>query len=387
MRKGIEPLLASVLFVAISIIAITIVVQIGMPAIEKLQDMAAIEQAKGVLSNLDTVIRDVAVEGLGSTRVLSLELKKGNLVVDSLNNRIYYELKTYADIISPRSRKAIGNLIIASDSNVNVRENATHIVLENEHLRVSILKNQTLEQIGNVSSNFTQSTQQQFSFGDVNENTTVTAQGVTLNITAGEYSLSGNYTSVVGDAGGPATWGALSYAATVPPETNLSFQIATDNIGNPTNFVGPDGTAGTLYASQQNIWAGHNSQRYIRFKAFFNTSDVSVSPLLKNVSINYEANVIGYTLGVLNTSRIIESLYFIDQNKYLNGTVSLNIDNDPRTETGLGTITAKEVGSNLPRGVAIAKINSTPAYYEIWLTLESGADWFAIEGKNYQRNI
>ncbi len=132
-RKAIAPLLAGALYVGIVSVAILLVVQIGSPAITKMQDIAALDQAKDSLANLEKVLESVAAEGKGSTRIVPVQIKKGKIYVESANDKIYYSLDTKAEIISPRTKREIGNLYFSSNANVDVRDNGTDIVLENEH--------------------------------------------------------------------------------------------------------------------------------------------------------------------------------------------------------------------------------------------------------------
>lgn len=133
-RKAVSPLLAGALYVGIVSVAILIVVQTGSPAITKMQDIAAVDQAKDSFAVLDKVIQDVASEGRGSTRVVPVQIKKGDVIIDSSNDWIEYGLDTNAEMISPRTRRSVGNLIFGANTNVLVTDNGTDIVIENEHL-------------------------------------------------------------------------------------------------------------------------------------------------------------------------------------------------------------------------------------------------------------
>ncbi|HEU5108002.1 MAG TPA: carboxypeptidase-like regulatory domain-containing protein, partial [Micromonosporaceae bacterium] len=68
------------------------------------------------------------------------------------------------------------------------------------------------------------------------------------------FAASGNLVSGVKDSnpavGYGTTWTTLSWNATVPANTALSFQVAASNSSTgPFNFVGPDGTAGTFFTT------------------------------------------------------------------------------------------------------------------------------------------
>ncbi len=139
-RKGVSPLLAGALYVGIVSIALLIVVQTGSPAITKMQDISAVDQAKDSFANLDKVIHDVASEGKGSTRVVPIQIKKGDITIDSANDYIEYGLDTNAEMISPRTRRTVGNLIFGANTDVTVTDNGTDIFVENAHLIVTFNK-------------------------------------------------------------------------------------------------------------------------------------------------------------------------------------------------------------------------------------------------------
>ena len=137
-KKGISPLFAGVLYFAIAIAGVTIVVQTGAPALSNMKDVAAIDQAKDSLSNLDKIISLVAEEGRGSSRVVPLQIKRGDFVFSADLDTIAYEIDTRAEVISPGTRTPIGALVFSSGSSVNVYDNGVSWILENEHIRFNM---------------------------------------------------------------------------------------------------------------------------------------------------------------------------------------------------------------------------------------------------------
>ncbi len=104
------------------------------------------------------------------------------------------------------------------------------------------------------------------------------------------YSLSGTLTSSTFDTGtASSTYSTISWQPTSQdPATSIKFQIATNNDNLTWNFVGPDGTSATYYTvSGTMINSVNNNSRYVRYKAFLNTTDTSKTPVLTSVSINY----------------------------------------------------------------------------------------------------
>jgi hypothetical protein len=104
------------------------------------------------------------------------------------------------------------------------------------------------------------------------------------------FNTSGNFVSSVKD-GNPAVgsitaWSTISWNATVPANTTLQFQVAGSNSPyGPFTFVGPDGTAATFYTTSGGSLTQFNGQRYLKYKAFFATTDTSVSPTINDVTV------------------------------------------------------------------------------------------------------
>ena len=102
-------------------------------------------------------------------------------------------------------------------------------------------------------------------------------------------AASGDFVSSLKDSNPPFTgttqWGTLSWNATVPANTTLKFQVAAgNNFGGPFNFVGPDNTAGTFFTNGGSL-SQFNGFRYLKYKAFFTTTDPNATPTLSDVTI------------------------------------------------------------------------------------------------------
>jgi hypothetical protein len=105
------------------------------------------------------------------------------------------------------------------------------------------------------------------------------------------YVASGDLASGVKDSNPTppqfARWNTLSWTATVPANTTLRFQIAGSN--DPAgvfNFIGPDGTGATFFTSSpSNIFNLVNGNRYLKYKAFFTTTDGAVTPTVGDVTV------------------------------------------------------------------------------------------------------
>ncbi len=101
-------------------------------------------------------------------------------------------------------------------------------------------------------------------------------------------TISGDFTSSSIDLGQNSSFTTLNFTATVPQNTTLKFQLASNNDNLTWNFVGPDGTNSSYYTtSGSNIWPGHNGNRYIKYKAYFETTNPQATPELQDITINY----------------------------------------------------------------------------------------------------
>ena len=80
-------------------------------------------------------------------------------------------------------------------------------------------------------------------------------------------------------------WGTLDWSATTPPGTSIRFQVAAaDTAAGPFDFVGPDGTNATFYTSSGGSLSQFDGSRHLRYLAYFETSDPSVTPVLHEVT-------------------------------------------------------------------------------------------------------
>ncbi|MCK4453915.1 fibronectin type III domain-containing protein [Candidatus Parcubacteria bacterium] len=104
------------------------------------------------------------------------------------------------------------------------------------------------------------------------------------------YYSPGDLISSSQDLGQQSNFTTIQWTENLPSNTDLKFQIATNNDNATWNFIGPGGTDATYYttASGENIHSSHNEDQYVKYKAYLSTSDTSVTPTLSDITINYE---------------------------------------------------------------------------------------------------
>lgn len=106
------------------------------------------------------------------------------------------------------------------------------------------------------------------------------------------YTASGDLISAVIDSnpvsGLSPVWTSLAWTATTPAGTSVKFQAAaSSSASGPFNFVGPDGTAATYFTYSGVSLRQFNGLRYLKYRAFLTSSDPTATPVLQDVTVNY----------------------------------------------------------------------------------------------------
>lgn len=111
MKKA-EVWVSAVLYIALGVILITIILNAGLPLINKLRDRNTIVQTRTVMTNLGNNIRVVANEGPGSRRYISpLSIESGALRIDEVNDKIIWDMQTNAKLIEPGVNFTEGDIV------------------------------------------------------------------------------------------------------------------------------------------------------------------------------------------------------------------------------------------------------------------------------------
>ncbi len=101
----------------------------------------------------------------------------------------------------------------------------------------------------------------------------------------------GTYISKPFDTGSNSTFKSLTWHTIIPANTSIEIQLRSAN--NESNlftkeFIGPNGATSTFYTiSPSEIWCGHNGDQWIQFKVYLNMNIFTISPSLKEVTIEY----------------------------------------------------------------------------------------------------
>lgn len=152
----------------------------------------------------------------------------------------------------------------------------------------------------------------------------------------GEYPLSGNLTSNIFDTGTSSNFATIQWSPTAqPPQTgnpsdSVKFQIASSPTNDGTEtwlFTGPDGSESSYYTtSSNNIYSGHNGNRYFRYKIFLSTADPNYTPNIAEIAVTFTSSCI--PPGQAMFSALIGGSYNIEASKtgYLTQVLPVNIN-------------------------------------------------------------
>ncbi len=157
MKKG-QIWISAVLYIALGVVAITIVLSAGVPVINKIKDKNTIIQTRDIMLALDNVIREVRDEGTGSRRVINpFTIKGGSMFIKDGENKIAWEMKTNVVFVQPcgkdRATCEREDLII-KEGPVEMYETTT--IVESEyimHLELSYANVAFLEVTSDIGKN------------------------------------------------------------------------------------------------------------------------------------------------------------------------------------------------------------------------------------------
>jgi hypothetical protein len=137
-------LISAVIFIGLTLAVSVIVYNAGMPVVLRMQHAAAVEKMKGVFSEMDKIIEDVASEGNGSKRTVDLRFDIGTFTVNGSSDKLHWDFDSESMIASPRTSVSFGNVVFGSKLETSAYEGdyqgTQTYVLENEHIKAYFRK-------------------------------------------------------------------------------------------------------------------------------------------------------------------------------------------------------------------------------------------------------
>jgi len=93
MQKKGQVWIETVTYTLVAFVLIGLVLAFAKPKIEELQDQSIIEQSLTMLKQIDSVVQEINEKGIGNKRKIEINLRKGSLTINSVNNSLVYELQ------------------------------------------------------------------------------------------------------------------------------------------------------------------------------------------------------------------------------------------------------------------------------------------------------
>lgn len=135
--------ISAILYILITTIILTIILDTGIPLLNDMKDRAIFTNTKNDFVALNQEIKDISESGPGTQKVIPIEIKKGDLAID--DNKIQWNMETTTDIIAPNSKISLGDVKILSNADVRSYETPEHFIIENPYLEIRFNKIGTLD--------------------------------------------------------------------------------------------------------------------------------------------------------------------------------------------------------------------------------------------------
>ena len=127
-----------VIYILIATTVLILVLQAGLPLLNKMKEKVLFSRTKDVMIGLDEQIREVASEGIGSQRVIPINIREGQLSVKE--NKLTWDITTQNKILESGTRKEFGNVVVTVNTDVSAKTVNDYFILENTYLIVNLSK-------------------------------------------------------------------------------------------------------------------------------------------------------------------------------------------------------------------------------------------------------
>lgn len=120
MKKKGDVWVSAILYTALGVVLLTIVLAAGLPAIQKMKDSYTSKQTKELMLTLDKNIKTVYHEGPGSQRVVTINIGRGDFIIDQDSELINFNFESSALISEIDAPVQEGSLtILTEETGVN----------------------------------------------------------------------------------------------------------------------------------------------------------------------------------------------------------------------------------------------------------------------------
>ena len=131
MQKGISTLIGTVFVVLISVVSISVVLTIGLPAIETAEESFSINQAQDLMILFDNTIKQTASEGTGVSKKLNVNIREGTFRIDNVANALSYTVILENDLL-PESNFTDGII----EKNISLTMSEKHLEMKIKYERI-----------------------------------------------------------------------------------------------------------------------------------------------------------------------------------------------------------------------------------------------------------
>ncbi|MDY6773769.1 MAG: LamG domain-containing protein, partial [Candidatus Nanohaloarchaea archaeon] len=434
-RKAVSPLLSMAFYIAIVLAGVTIVLNVGMPMLERMQETAAIQHSVEQFNELDSVVRTVAGEGRYSSRTFRLSFDRGRITFNNASDSLVYRIKTTSGIISTHTAVRQGEVVLSANAEVEVNRSEVDGIdcyrIVTEELSACVRQ---------VTRGFNASDHPSIvgfweldggSGQNVEDSSLYGNDGTRGASTASEssdpsWTSEGVWDSALEfDGSDDNVTVSDSSSLDVSKEISLAAWLNASGAGGDPGKVLRKGDAYGLWANSsyavfqaggQNVTASISSgwtHVVGRYNGTFQSLYVDGErrerkPLSGSLSTNNRPVAIGssYTGALdelrvynrslteeeidwlhlkegdeqyVNTSEMVVQLKNRDTGRVLNGTITTFINGSEASASGRGTTSVEELGDHLPRGrVELNITGSGEGSYNVTYELLSGSDFLTV---------
>jgi type II secretory pathway pseudopilin PulG len=103
----------TVIYTLIAFVMIGLVLSYAGPKIQEAQDQAIIQQSVEMMKQIDSTI--LTIGATGNQRVIEIGIKKGDLKIDGVNNKLVFEIETQSVYSEPGENINDGSIVILTE--------------------------------------------------------------------------------------------------------------------------------------------------------------------------------------------------------------------------------------------------------------------------------
>lgn len=108
--------ISAILYFAMGVVLLTIILAAGLPTITKMKDSYTVRQTKDLMITLDDNIRTISHEGPGSQRTVTIDIGRGDFVIDEASETIVWDIQSSAILSEIDVPVREGNLQLLTSS-------------------------------------------------------------------------------------------------------------------------------------------------------------------------------------------------------------------------------------------------------------------------------